>query len=69
MTKKFYATDACTGCGLCTKVCPLKNITLENGRPSWHGNCTQCQACISICPHTAIEYGKITLGKRRHYLK
>lgn len=67
--KKFYATDACTGCGLCTKVCPLKNITLENGRPSWHGNCTQCQACISICPHTAIEYGKITLGKRRHYLK
>ena len=67
--KKFFVTSACTGCGLCTKVCPLKNITMKNGRPHWNGNCTQCQACISICPQTAIEYGKITKGKRRHYLK
>lgn len=67
--KKFFTTDACTSCGLCATVCPLKNITMENGRPQWNGNCTQCQACISICPQTAIEYGKITIGKRRHYLK
>ncbi len=27
--KKFYAGDGCTACGLCEKLCPLGNISLE----------------------------------------
>ena len=66
--KKFYAEDSCNGCGLCASKCPLNNITVEDGRPVWHGSCTHCMACISYCPAGAIEYGKISKGKRRYKL-
>ena len=28
--KGFYSTDACTSCGMCVKLCPLKNIKLSD---------------------------------------
>lgn len=64
--KKFYVEETCTGCGLCMKKCPLGNIEMIDGKPQWKGNCTHCMACISYCPTEAIEYGKISKGKRRH---
>jgi len=66
--KKFYAEDKCDGCGLCVQRCPLNNISIENGKPVWHGNCTHCMACICYCPVEAIEYGNISKGKRRYKL-
>ncbi len=66
--KKYFATDKCVGCGMCENICPLKNITLKDGKPTWHNNCTQCMACISICPQRAIEYGNKTQKKGRYYL-
>lgn len=66
--KKFYATDKCISCGLCEKVCVLNNISYEDGRPVWNGNCTHCSACISKCPVSAIEYGKKTQGKDPYLL-
>ena len=67
--KAYFVKENCTGCGQCAKLCPLKNITMEQGKPHWNGNCTQCMACICACPAEAIEYGKKTKGKRRYYLK
>lgn len=67
--KKFYATDRCVSCGKCAESCLLHNISLEQGRPVWHGSCTHCMACISQCPTEAIEYGKHSVGLRRYYLK
>jgi ferredoxin len=64
--KKFYAEDTCNGCGLCVKKCPLGNIEMVDGKPQWNGNCTHCMACIAYCPTEAIEYGKISKGKRRY---
>lgn len=64
--KGFYADDKCTSCGKCVKACPLNNIELKNGKPVWNNNCTHCMACISYCPTNAIEYGKKTVGKKRH---
>ena len=66
--KKFYATDKCIECGLCSKVCVLNNISCEKGRPKWLGSCTHCCACISKCPTNAIEYGEKTIGKDRYLL-
>ena len=65
--KPFFATDACFSCGLCAKVCPLQNITMENGRPQWHGNCNTCDACYHHCPKHAIQYGKKTKGKGQYF--
>lgn len=64
---KFYVTDKCVGCGTCAARCPENNITIENGKPVWHGNCTHCCACIAGCPHEAIEYGKGTIGQVRFF--
>lgn len=64
--KKFCATDSCIGCGKCAQDCVLNNIVIENGRPVWGGSCTHCMACICGCPAQAIEYGKVSRGKRRY---
>ena len=65
----FRVSERCTGCGQCTKRCPLNNITLPNGRPVWGGSCTHCMACICYCPAEAIEYGKKSLGKPRYHFE
>lgn len=65
-TKKFYATDECVGCGLCEKVCPMNNVTMQDGKPKWKKSCVHCMACINHCPKKAIEYGKKTVGVARY---
>ena len=65
-SKDFAAGSACIGCGKCAELCPLNNITLENGKPVWGANCTHCMACICYCPTKAIEYGKKSAGKPRY---
>jgi NAD-dependent dihydropyrimidine dehydrogenase PreA subunit/flavodoxin len=64
---KFYATDACTACGLCVKICPTNTISMKNGKPIWSTTCVQCTACIHRCPARAIEYGNITQNQGRYY--
>lgn len=67
--KRFGSTDACVGCGVCVKVCPVKNITLEDGRPRWNGNCVSCEACYHYCPQNAIQYGNATKGKGQYHFE
>ena len=64
-TKHFYATDSCTLCKLCEKICPIQTITVTD-KPSWGKECTQCLACINRCPVHAIQYGKSTINKGRY---
>lgn len=48
--------ERCTGCGTCTELCPMDNITLdlERGRALPGGQCTMCYRCINRCPVQAI---------------
>lgn len=47
-------SNACTGCGLCTRLCPADNLTLKNGKAAAGKHCTMCYRCISSCPARAI---------------
>lgn len=46
--------EKCVGCGLCIKVCPMKNIYLETSKARAKDQCTMCYRCISKCPKQAI---------------
>lgn len=63
----FKVSEQCISCGKCVEVCPLNNITLEDGRPVWGKNCTHCMACICLCPQEAIDYKNKTVGKQRYH--
>jgi ferredoxin len=67
MDKNFSVDATCTSCGICERVCPVKNITLEAGKPVWHGACEQCLACIQWCPEECIQYGKKTRNHERYH--
>lgn len=46
--------EKCIGCGLCEKLCPMKNIKIVNGTAAAENKCTMCYRCISKCPGQAI---------------
>jgi len=68
MDRDFSASDACTGCGTCAKVCPAGNIEMVDGRPAWSHRCELCCACLHFCPVEAIQLGVLlgTKGRGRY---
>jgi MinD superfamily P-loop ATPase len=66
--RNFVADEKCTACGTCTKVCPVKNIELADGKPEWKHRCELCLACMHFCPVAAIQRGTKTKkrGRYRH---
>lgn len=66
--KNFWVdTNKCIGCSICSKVCPVQNIAMEDKKPSWQHKCEQCMACINLCPKSAIQYKKRTLKRGRYF--
>jgi Pyruvate/2-oxoacid:ferredoxin oxidoreductase delta subunit len=66
--EQFWVTDECTSCETCEKVCPMRNIELVDGKPTWKHHCQLCMACLHLCPEEAIQWGKRTQkrGRYRH---
>jgi ferredoxin len=54
----FCVTAACTSCGACCAVCPVRNITMAGKKPAWNRHCELCLACIRTCPAQAIRVGE-----------
>ena len=55
MDKYYSVSNDCIKCGICEKVCPVGNISLDKGRPYFKHHCEQCVACIQFCPKKAIN--------------
>lgn len=49
-------TDACVGCGLCTRdICFVDAIQLEDGHAMISDACRGCGRCVDVCPQRAIH--------------
>lgn len=62
----FSISNDCNHCSLCQKLCPVNNIEISGGKPSFCNHCEQCMACIQMCPKKAINYGNKTLNRPRY---
>lgn len=65
--KGFTVDDACTGCGVCARVCPANNVRLDSGKPHWDDRCESCLACLHWCPVAAIQSGEKTRVHGRYH--
>ncbi len=54
--KNITITEKCTGCGLCSRICPAGNMEIENGKAVRGDSCLRCFACTLVCPSNAVEY-------------
>lgn len=65
--KSFSVSKNCNMCGLCSKICPAKNIVMQDKGPNFLHKCEQCIACIQWCPKEAINYKSITQNRKRYH--
>lgn len=47
-------SEKCIGCGICERVCPMNNITVQKGKAVSGDKCTMCYRCFSECPKKAL---------------
>lgn len=62
LSKLFFASDQCVGCGYCATICAKEAITMKGKtkkRPYWSYSCDSCMACMNYCPHRAVEASPI----------
>ena len=64
--KPFHHNEKCTGCGKCSRQCPMKNIEMISGKPVWKNNCAMCLRCYHRCPTQAVQYGNRTKNKHQY---
>lgn len=65
--RSIIVDDKCKGCGICTRVCPVKNIKLVSSMPEFQHRCEMCFACDEWCPSDAIHHWSRSNGIKYHH--
>lgn len=52
---RFTVSDKCIKCLRCVNCCPMKNISLVDGKIVFSKRCMLCLGCVSVCPVEAID--------------
>lgn len=56
--------EKCVGCGVCFNICPVKAITMGDGKPSIdRKKCIRCFCCQEFCPHSAMEVRRTPVAR------
>lgn len=66
----FYVDTArCVGCGKCAAHCPVGNMEMSDGHPTWlhTDRCLTCMSCYHHCPEHAITWGRFTDKKGQYF--
>lgn len=62
--KPTILKEACIGCGICVKSCPVSAIVLKNKVAVIDSDkCIRCYCCHEMCPHHSIELSGTALYK------
>jgi ferredoxin/flavodoxin len=64
--QSFRVSSDCIKCEKCVRLCPVGNIQVEDYSISFSNHCECCLSCIHACPTQAINFGTITIGKKRY---
>lgn len=65
---RLVVTDSCTGCGICSKVCPTGNLYVESGKAKRRRKaCDFCLACAPNCPQKVITIEKGDKNPKARY--
>jgi len=52
--KRIKVRSSCNNCGICVKICPMKNLKSVDEKISHNNNCSICYRCVNKCPQKAI---------------
>ncbi len=63
---EFAISSACNKCGICEKVCPVENISVEPNGHKFEHNCQRCMACIQFCPKSAFSIDGKPMDKEKY---
>ena len=60
--------EKCNHCGLCGKLCPMRNISMPDHlsiskTPAFGNACESCFSCLHYCPQEAIRYQRMSKKK------
>lgn len=57
----------CTGCGICTRLCPNHSIRLEDGKAVIGRDCSYCTGCAHSCPTGAVIVNRHAIKRENQY--